>query len=202
MNRRCRTLRAVPWALALPTCLSLVACAMQSRAPATHAEAAGSGTAGEPYKKTPAPRSIVEWEALQQRHSNLLAVLASPAPAPPDSVAPQGGPMPLERPGNRPTPRPESPPTAVSRQTIRCQKICRHVRAICHSARRICEIAARLEEEPSRRACERSRRRCRDARSVTSRNGCTGCSQARTGRRSPLQRWACRAFAVSPRRSH
>jgi len=190
---RKRIVQAVPWVLTLLAGGSLVACAMHSKAPGRHSETAGTGARAEHFKKHPAPRSIAEWEQLQQRHTSALAALEAPAAPLADPAVPDPTPAvrPPERLHARPSPGAAHRPPAVSRQTIRCRKICRHVRAICYAARRICKIADRLEEEPSRRACERSRKRCKAARDVTQRRGCTGCGQARNGRRSYLKRRAC-----------
>jgi hypothetical protein len=193
----------------LTLCAALAAllggCAMASR-PAQPALASEQGQREE----QPAaggdkaePQTIAAWEARIQRHAATLHALvggtdgggggATPGTTTPSSATPSG-PAPRAHARRFHPARPgPAPPAAAGapRLSIRCQRICRHVRAICYAARRICQIAARLDDEAARAACQRNRKRCESARTVTQRSGCTGCGQARKRRKREQTRRAC-----------
>ena len=145
--------------------------------------------------------TVPDWEAWQKRHARALAQLSTPAAPGPAPNEPTPGPArrPVARPRPTPPPTEDVPQSGAGgsanpadQQTLRCRRICRHVRAICHAAVRICRIAQRLNEPPAEQACRRSQARCTDARAVAGRTcppcGITGgrprCTRRRFARRA------------------
>lgn len=213
-------MRRVPHLLALLALLGaagLTGCAAAGRSqPPTHAEEPGTRP-GDAYKSSegPEPETIAGWEARIQRHGAALfntvhtggvgggggGSTTSGGTTPPVAPPPTGpGPSPGTAPARRPTAaRPTVRRLHATRATratpyrasIRCRRICRHVRAICYAAQRICQIAARVGGASAQAACARNRKRCTSARATTIRQGCTGCGHARRTKKSNLCRRAC-----------
>jgi len=172
---------------------ALTGCAMAGKTGPPSAAYEPAYREGTPPKKNavPEPRSIAAWETRVQSHAAMLASLvhsggggATTAPAGPPSPGPRARPPRAQphraRPNRAQSTYPSPPPpgtTAVSRRSIRCRRICRHVRAICYAAKRICQIAARVGGDSARAACERNRKRCRSAQAAGAQYGCTLCGR-------------------------
>lgn len=179
------------WCVALAAILGGCAMAGKTGPPAAAYEPAYREQG--PYKKVTVaePQTIAAWETRVQSHAAMLHALLPGAGGGATSPA---GPSPRAQPHRARSmhPSPTPPQTATgARLSIRCRRICRHVRAICYAARRICQIAARIGGESARAACERNRRRCQSARTVTTRRGCTGCGQTKRRRSYKNTRRAC-----------
>ncbi len=166
------------------------------------------------------PRTIAAWEARIQSHGALLYTLvhdsggsggsgssggAGGATAPPPAGPPSTGPTTPTRPyrpyrrsvrrrpaSRQPTAGGATGTSATTRQSLRCPRISRTVRAICYAAKRICQIAARMDSPSARAACQRNRKICRSARNISARQGCIACGHAkRSQNRHQQTRRAC-----------
>ena len=201
MRRHCtRTLLCA--ALATILVNGVGGCAMPGNA-AHPGPAAEPGSQENGYSQVTEPQSIAAWEARVQSHSATLYALlpatgggatttspTGPAPPPTRAHPPTTSPSPGRTPA-RARARYPNRTTTVSKRSIRCRRIGRHVRAICYAARRICQIASRVGSEYTKAACQRNQRRCQSARNVTTRRGCTGCGSAKRRRKSNHTRRAC-----------
>lgn len=186
-------LQTLLWA-ALATVLC--SCGMPGRA-AHPGPAAETGSREDgPHKRIniAEPQTIAAWEARLQSHTATLYALLPITTSGGGATTSPAGPPPSTRPYHPQTAQPGRAPTRATtrvNRSLRCRRICRHVRAICYAAKRICQIAARLGDESARAACERNQKRCQSARTVTQRRGCTHCGQANRPRHKNHQRRAC-----------
>jgi len=171
-------------------------CAMPGQATYPGPAAQSGSREDGPHKRIniAEPETIAAWEARLQSHTATLYALLPISTSSGGATTSPAGPTPSTR---HYRPQPAQPGRAPSRATagvnrsIRCHRICRHVRAICYAAKRICQIAARLGDESARTACERNQKRCQSARTITQRRGCPGCGQAHRPRHKNHQRRAC-----------
>ncbi len=159
------------------------------------------------------PQTIAAWEARIQRQGSTLYTWAPggggpPPPPPPPAEPPTPGPPPATpTPATRPSRRQSvrryptranrratagasGGTSANARQSLRCRRICRTVRAICYAARRICQIAARIGGQSAQAACKRNQKTCRSARAISTLQGCVACGHAKRSRKKQTRR-AC-----------